>query len=67
MKKEDKMKALEIINDNGGTVDTRPVLNNQVKDAYLAVIECPPITIKHLMNAGYNMSMHKGFLLLDKY
>ena len=67
MKKEDKMNALEIINDSGGTVNTRPVLHNQVEDDYLAVIDCPSLTIRRLMEAGYTMSIHKGFLLLDKY
>lgn len=67
MKREDKMKALGIINDWGGTVQTKVVLDTQVKDDYLGIFECPPTTIEQLMDAGYTMSMHEGFLLIDKY
>lgn len=73
MKKDDKMKALEIINDNGGTVDTMPTLNGFVKHEYLALLEAPHITIKKLIEAGYHVSVHQTYghpsnlLLLDKY
>lgn len=66
MKREDKLKALEIINDNGGTVETKPTINGFVKDDFLAITDCSGNTINRLLAVGFMLSMNEGRLFVNK-
>jgi hypothetical protein len=70
MRTQDFLKAIEIISQNHSSkivINYCPP-NGQVKiDNSIGILECCAAVTSKLNDEGYSLSMHNGFLNVDKY